>query len=316
MNILFITSNRVGDAVLTTGLLAWLEARYTDARFTIACGPVAKDLFRAVPRLDRVIVLKKKKWNGHWLELWRLCSGARWDLIVDMRNSVVSRLLRTKRRAYPPAHYTGRHKVIDNAAALGVDPPPPPFIWTDKRAEKEAERLVPEARMVLALGPSANWPAKQWPAEKYARLGRLLTSREGPMPATKILIVAAPHEREQIKAMFEGLPSSQIIDAIGHDLLTVAACLRRCRLFVGNDSGLMHIAAAMRVPTLGLFGPGYPAIYGPWGDHTAYVRTPEKAEELLARIDKTANNTPNLMQSLTLEAAYQAATGLLNTNEA
>ncbi len=310
MKILFITSNRVGDAVLTTGLLAWLEARYPAARFTIACGPVAQDLFRAVPRLERVIVLKKKRWNGHWLGLWRECAGKKWDLIVDLRNSIVSRLLRAKRRAYRPAHNTGKHKVIDNAAALGIDPPPPPFIWTDEKAYIESTRLVPEARKVLALGPSANWPAKQWPADRYARLARLLTAPEGPMPNAKVLIVAAPHEREQIKAVFEGLPSSQIIDAIAHDLLTVAACLRRCRLFVGNDSGLMHIAAAMRVPTLGLFGPGYPAIYGPWGDHTAYVSTPENAEELLGLI-QPGKPAPNLMESLAVDAVYAAATTLL-----
>jgi len=61
MKILFITANRVGDAVLTTGLLAWLVERYPDASFTIACGPYGADLFRATPRLERLIVMKKKK---------------------------------------------------------------------------------------------------------------------------------------------------------------------------------------------------------------------------------------------------------------
>lgn len=310
MRILFITSNRVGDAVLTTGLLAFLVERYRDARFTIVCGPVAADLFRAVPRLERVIVMRKKRWNGHWFDLWKECVPIQWDLIVDLRNSIVSRLLRADQRAYRPAHNSGKHKVIDNAAALGIDPPTSPYIWTDVPAERTALQLLPEAKNTLALGPAANWPAKQWPAEKFAQLALRLTAADGLLPFFRILIVAAPHEREQLQPLFDALPSSQIIDAIGHDLLAVAACLRRCRLFVGNDSGLMHIAAAMRVPTLGLFGPGYPAIYGPWGNHTAYVRTPESTEELLARVC-SCKPAPNLMASLSVDAVGEAAEGLL-----
>src|SRR5580658_768364 len=99
MKILFITANRVGDAVLSTGVLGWLVEHYPDAQFTIACGPYAAGLFRAVPRLERLIVLEKKSWNRHWLELWRLCSGTKWDLIVDLRDSLIAKLLPAKKRA-------------------------------------------------------------------------------------------------------------------------------------------------------------------------------------------------------------------------
>ena len=71
MKILFISANRVGDAVLTTGLLRHLVDTYPDAQFTIACGPYGADLFRAVPRLEKLIVMKKKPYNGHWLDLWK-----------------------------------------------------------------------------------------------------------------------------------------------------------------------------------------------------------------------------------------------------
>ena len=119
MKILFITSNRVGDAVLSTGVLAWLVEKYPGAQFTIACGPYAAGLFRAVPRLDRLIVLEKKTWNRHWLELWQACIGTHWDIVVDLRNSIVSRLLRTQQRAAASGS-TGKHKVIENAAVLSA----------------------------------------------------------------------------------------------------------------------------------------------------------------------------------------------------
>ena len=328
MKILFITSNRVGDAVLSTGLLAALVERYPDAQFTIACGPYAAGLFRAVPKLERLIVLDKKSWNRHWLDLWKECFGTRWDLIVDLRNSIVSRLLRTEQRT-GISRSTGKHKVIENAAvpaaitlsrtagegtrALGAagEDPPAPHIWLDAEAEKEAARLLPAAWPLLALGPAANWPCKQWPIERFAALAQKLTAEGGPLTGAPIVVIADKHEREQIALLLQSIPADKCVEIIGRDLLTVAACLKQCRLFVGNDSGLMHVAAAMGTPTLGLFGPGYEEIYGPWGDHCAFIRTPESREELLARLPSLAARGPNLMGGLSVEAVYEAVDKLL-----
>ncbi len=308
MRILFISSNRIGDAVLTTGLLAWLEAAHPKARFTIVCGPVAADLFRAVPRLDRLIVLKKKKYHGHWFNLWQQCIGTRWDLIVDLRNSLVSRLLMARRKVYKPAHPSGGHKVEDLASLFCLSPPPAPHLWLDETATRQADALIPSTiTPLLALAPAANWPPKQWPIESFIALAQSLTAEGEPLAGAKLLIVAAPHEREQIVPLLNAFPAGRIIDAVGLDLLTVAACLQKARLFIGNDSGLMHIAAAMGTPTLGLFGPGHEKIYGPWGTKTAIVRTPESASELFARLPYAGAFAPLLMGSLTVEAVYDAA---------
>jgi len=310
MKILFITSNRVGDAVLSTGLLAWLAGRYPEGAFTIACGPYAASLFRAVPRLERLIVLEKKSWNRHWLGLWKACFGARWDLIVDLRDSIVSRLLRADKRMFR-TRSRGQHKVIENAAVLGISPPPSPHIWLDAQAEKNAARLLPATRPLLALGPAANWPCKQWPVERFAALAQKLTEANGPLADAAVVVIADAGERAQVTPLLQAIPAERCVEIIGHDLLTVAACLKQCQLFVGNDSGLMHVAAAMGTPTLGLFGPGYEEIYGPWGPHCAVIRTPESREELLARLPNLKARAPNLMEGLSVEAVYQAAVKLL-----
>ena len=70
MQILFITSSRVGDAILTTGILKYLADRYQTAKFTIACGPVAKGLFDNVPGLEEVITMRKDSLLGHWRRLY------------------------------------------------------------------------------------------------------------------------------------------------------------------------------------------------------------------------------------------------------
>jgi len=310
MKILFITSNRVGDAVLSTGLLNWLVEHYPSAQFTIACGPYAVDLFRAVPRLERVIILRKQSWNRHWFGLWLQCIGTDWDMILDLRDSVVSRLLRAGKHNYRIRN-PEQHKVVENASALGLVPPPTPHLWLDATAEKETALLLPAARPILALGPAANWPVKQWPIERFTDLAQKLTSENGPLPNAPVLVIADERERGQIAHLLQSIPAERRIEITGRSLLTVAACLKQARLFIGNDSGLMHMAAAVGTPTLGLFGPGYEEIYGPWGAHCAFVRTDESREELLRRLPSPDARSPNLMEGLKVEKVVEAAKKLL-----
>ncbi|MDR3448698.1 MAG: glycosyltransferase family 9 protein [Alphaproteobacteria bacterium] len=311
MKILFITANRVGDAVLTTGLLAWMVEHYPGARFTIACGPYGKDLFVATPRLDKLIVMKKKKFNGHWLDLWKQCIGTEWDLIVDIRNSIVSRLLRAKKRAIHKGS-SGAHKVVDNGAVLGLNPPPDPHIWITPEATREASRLLPDdGTPILALGPAANWPPKQWPVGYFIEFVRMMTAEGAPLAHARVMILADAHERSQIEPLLQSIPEGRRIEIIGRDLQTAAACLKRARLYVGNDSGLMHMSAALGTPTLGLFGPGYPDVYGPWGKNCALARTPETRAQLIAKLAHPGAREPNLMDTLTVENAVAAAKALL-----
>lgn len=306
MKILFITANRIGDAVLSTGLLRHVVEHYPDARLTIACGPLTTDLFRAVPGLERIIPLRKQSLNRHWLGLWRACIGTQWDLIIDLRNSIVSRLLLAKARAYPLSRKTGLHKVAENASALKISPPPAPKIWLDAKAQ-EVTALLPD-QTLIAFGPTANWPPKQWPIENFIVLGQRLTAPDGLYPNAKILVTAAPHESEQLQPLLKAFPRGQIILVAMPDLLSVAAMLGKTQLFVGNDSGLMHLAAAMGIPTIGLFGPGYENIYGPYGPHGLALRTPETTAELLALLPHPGAHTPNLMGSLTVDQVVQAIT--------
>ena len=98
MRILFISSTRIGDAVLSTGLLAHLMARHPGARFTVACGPAAEGVFTRMPGLERLWVLRKRKYSAHWLGLWWFALRRRWDLVVDLRGSAMAYLVPTRAR--------------------------------------------------------------------------------------------------------------------------------------------------------------------------------------------------------------------------
>ncbi len=271
-SILFITATRLGDAVLTTGLLDHLRALHPDARFTIACGPVAAGLFDRLPGRERTLIVEKRRLDLHWAGLWRRCVGTRWDLAVDLRGSAVTWLLPARRRRVLRGGRRPGLRLGHVGSVLGLDPPPLPVVWTAPQDRALAASLLPDAAPLIGLGPTANWNGKVWPAARFAELFRRLA---GSLPGAVPVLFAGPGEAEHAMAapVLAALP--QAIDLRG--LLSVAeaaSCLARCALFVGNDSGLMHLAAAAGAPTLGLFGPSRADEYAPSGRCAAYVSAP------------------------------------------
>jgi ADP-heptose:LPS heptosyltransferase len=300
MRILFITATRIGDAVLSTGLLAHLIERYPDVRITVAAGRVAAPIFGAVPGLERLILMDKQRYGGHWLRLWRRTVLTRWDIVVDLRASAIAYTLLAKRRYVAQRRDDRLHRVEEQARLMGIDPPPAPKVWTLQPHQDLASSLIPDGGAVLAIGPAANWAGN-----------RRLTDKDGILPRGRIAVFAAKHERRQITPCLRALPKERTIDLVGRvELPVAAACLERCAFFVGNDSGLMHLAAAVGVPTLGLFGPSPERRYRPWGEKAAFVRTPESFEELISAPDYDHRTTGSLMGSLSVDAAEEGARGL------
>jgi len=295
MRILFVTSNRLGDAVLSTGLLDHLIRAHPDARITVACGPAAEGVFARMPNRERTIVLDKRPYSLHWLPLWASAATTLWDLVVDIRGSALAWLVPTRRHAV--MRRRSGHKTAQLAAVLGLHAPPLPVMWTAAEDRARAAALLPAGRPVIGLGPTANWPPKIWPAERFAALFCALQA--GPLPGVVPAVFAGPGAEEAATAapLLAALPDP--IDLVGKlSLPQAAACLARCALFVGNDSGLMHLAAAAGTPTLGLFGPTQAHEYAPSGPHAAAVLS---ASERMA--------------DLAVEAALTAATRLIGQVE-
>jgi heptosyltransferase-3 len=307
MRILFVTATRIGDAVLSTGLLAYLIERHPGARLTIAAGPVAAPLFAEVPGLDRLIVVEKRPLAAHWLRLYCGVAARRWDLVIDLRGSALPWLLRSGERRAMGKGDPAEHRVHQLARLFDLSPAPSPRLWLSSVHARSAEALVPPGGPVLAIGPAANWRGKQWRAERFAALAQRLTASDGPLPGARVAVLAAEHERAQAEPVLAAVPPARIIDLIGRtDLLTAAAVLRRSALFVGNDTGLMHIAAASGVPTIGLFGPSPVEQYAPWGRYTGVARTEDPPESMF-RDGFDHRTTDTLMDSLSVEAAEAAA---------
>jgi len=315
--ILFIGPSRIGDAVLASGLIKKLADEAPGARFTIAVGPAAAPLFAEVPGLDRLIILQKQKGSGHWLALWNQVRHIHWALVIDMRGSATSTFLRRDRRAvHRKATGEPLHKVIEAAALLTLqDDPPPPYLFTSAEIEARAVELLGEGGPILAMGPAANWLGKTWPIERFARVAIELLDEGGPMAGGRLLILGGPDDVRYVEPLARTIPRDRVIDLTGQlDLLTAYAVLKRARLFIGNDSGLMHLAAAAGAPTIGLFGPSDDRLYAPWGPDTRVVRGPRAFEQFKA-IDPGLNQTIGHMMDLPVDQVVETARELLDATK-
>jgi heptosyltransferase-3 len=318
MRILYVGPNRIGDAVLSSGLLNFLNRNYPDARFTVACGASAAPLFEALPGLERLIPMHKKPRAGHWRSLWRQVVGHRWSLVVDVRRSVIPWTVLTSRRAVAPSSsHQDEHAVVAFSRTLGLSENPPiPRLWTGEAHHATAMELMPTDVPVIAVAPTANWQGKTWPAERFVETLHRLTGIDGSsadavLPDASIAVLGAENERELAAPVLDAIPAERRIDLVGtQDLPTVSACLQRSALFVGNDSGLMHMAAAAGIPTLGLFGPSRPERYGPWGSRAAWVTTEKPFSELVGGKGYDHRTTETLMDSLSVDTVVRASASL------
>ncbi len=301
LRILFITATRIGDAVLSTGLLNHLLRAHPHAKVVVACGTAAEGVFARMPNRAWTIPLEKRPFRLHWLELWRRVAGSRWDLVVDLRASGLAWTVRAKKRVVMRGGRRPGHRLAQLGALLGLDPPPLPVAWFAPADARRAAALLPGDGPWLALGPTANWDRKVWPAERFVALAGALSAPDGPLAGARVAVLGGPGAAERaMAAPVLAALGDRAVDLVGTlSLPEAAAVLARCALFVGNDSGLMHLSAAAGAPTLGLFGPSPVEHYAPAGPRAAAAVAP---------------GSPGLdsMPNLTLDAALGAAERLLS----
>lgn len=263
--ILFISSGRIGDAIMATGLLGWLLDNRPSARFTIAAGPLSTPLFAAFPRLDRLITVTKRPYNRHWLTLWNDTRRTQWDMVVDLRGSLLGYLVPTRERRIFRHPDTALPKAEQLAALFGLNPAPPTRLWTNDAARAAAKALLPEGPVIL-LAPCTNSAAKDWPIERFAELANRLKTGD-----TMFAILGTERDKTYVRPLVEALPG-KVLNLCGKtDMLTAMAVMERAKLFIGNDSGLLHMAAAMGTKCVGIYGPSNDKTYAPRGKHVRIV---------------------------------------------
>lgn len=307
---LFITSSRIGDAVMTLSLLEGLRKKSPDMHYVVAADPLVASLFQDDPACDEIILFPKKKASLHWFHLWRRTFAQSWDWVADTRGSAIGHALRAKRRyIWCKTENDQRHKVEQVAAMAGLGPLCPRIIVSAERKARMGELLQNAPLFVVA--PVANWIGKQWPMEYFrATIARFCEVHTD----AHVLVIAAPSEDAQLESL-RNLPAERITFSTDlakqHtlSLIDMAALMSHGSVFLGNDSGLMHMSYALAVPVIGLFGPSREAIYGPYpangAGHTV-LRIPQSYDELANTPGFSHKNQVCYMDGLTTDMVWTA----------
>ena len=273
--ILLITLSNIGDAIMTTPVLEALHKTWPLATIDIVTDARANQLFAHCPYSGRVVLKDKRAgWRGT-VALVRQLRHTRYDLVVDLRTDGLTLLLRsghrlTRRGSRPLGHHAVERHFGVISRYIDTTNIPAAVIHIPEAAHNFArEQLsgLPGQRW-LALGPGARWQPKRWPALHFRALVNQVQEK-----FDAVILLGDTTEIAVCQDIGSQLPLPAINLAGKTDLLQAAAVLARAQLFVGNDSGLGHIAAATGTPTATVFGPGDPARYHPWHPQARWIQS-------------------------------------------
>jgi len=273
--ILFVSLSCVGDVVMTTPVLEALHAVYPDATLDVIADRRSCRLLTYCPYLGEILHKDKDKPLRGSLALLKTLWRRRYDLVVDLRTDGLAYLFRGRRHltkwgAVPYGHHAvevmmGVIREIHGEAAI-----PSARLWLGESERAFAEEVLaalPPGHW-LALGPACGgWePEKTWPAGNYVELANNMADR-----FAGVILVGGAADTDLTAAVASGL-DRPCVDLGGRtDLLQAAAVMERAALFLGSDSGLGHVAAAVGTPTLSFFSNDRPERCRPWGPRSEWL---------------------------------------------
>lgn len=329
-SVLVIKLRAVGDVLLSTIVLRSLRAAFPSARIDFMTEPPAKDLLTGNPDISRVIVYDRKEKGAlrYLLDVRR----ARYDLVIDLfgnpRTALLARAsaapyrigfdFRGRRYAYThriPSRGDRVHNTQFNLDALEAVGIPIvdrtiPFRFSPEDAHTVDNFLrvfSPDEKPLIAINAGGGWYTKRWALDRFASLADRLVERFD----VGIVLPWGPGQRAGAEELSRMMARPPLIPP-PTTLPQLGALFRRCAFVVSNDSGPMHIAAAVGTPVLGIYGPTNPALQGPYGKNHVVVRR-EGLECLGCNLTKCPIGHP-CMKELSVDAVWRAVEELLDRN--
>jgi ADP-heptose:LPS heptosyltransferase len=283
--ILCIHQGALGDFILAVPAIralrehlqpTWLEIMGHPWILPLVSGPPYADAVTDINRAQMALLFQK---GAAFPEALQAYLGAFDAAFYFGRSASFARNLRyggiRKTFILPPFPARQQHLIdhhLCSLAKLGISAPSStPELFLQDEAREEAEEFLRargrESDEIIALHPGAGGRTKVWPPQRFAALGRVL-ARE----SKRLLIIQGPADEEVVQEVVTGLKGTPYLVVHDVPITHVAALLSHVSLFVGNDSGCSHLAAALGVVTLALFGPTDPAVWAPRGNRAFYLK--------------------------------------------
>ncbi len=327
--ILCIHQGALGDLILALPAIKTLRAALHPAWLEIMGHPWTLPLVKGLPYADAItdvnraemaLLFQKGADCPSALQAYlrefdaAFCFGKSEILACNLRLAGIRKTF-----LLPPFPSGGQH-VIDHhlrsLTALGIDAPySPPRIFTREEEREEAERFLCERGWkldeIIALHPGAGSRKKAWPPARFAALGRELARL-----SKRLLLIQGPADGECVKEVLMGLDGVAHLVARDLPMRKLSALLSCAPLFIGNDSGISHLAAALGVRTVALFGPTDPHVWAPRGEKAFWIQGDcacAPCEETTQRICEQQR----CLDAITVEAVLTCiATGIKMLHEA
>ena len=307
MKILFIGNSRLGDAILSTGLLNKFNKPCNN--ITLVSSSLSMEIYESFPCVKKTIIIKKKKYSSHWIDVYKKLDSITWDIVIDLRNSIVTRIIKKKKIYRFFKDSSEKHKLEVLSNLIRSKKILSPKIYTKKEHKDEArfflKNIKPKAK-ILAIAPVTNWQRKNWPIKNFSLLINKIIENKHTFKISDVIIFGSSSEKKMCENLKKEITSKNVYNFSGNKkILTIFEIMKSCEVFIGNDSGLSHLAAVSKIKTLALFGPSKENKYRPWGANSHFIRTNESFEELINQPNYSRFDKSSLMKSLSMDKVYE-----------
>jgi len=278
--ILIMRTDRIGDVLLSTPVIKALREAYPYSYLAMMVSPYAREIVEGNPYLDEVILYDKDSQHKSWISSFKLArqlASKRFDLAIILHPTnrvhllaylcgipmrigydrkfgflLTNRLKHLKQRGE-------KHELdynLDMVEYLGIEPKSKQLFMPIKEDSEQWVKVLLEKSGIsfkdklLGLHPGASCPSKVWPLERFAEVADRLADKYG----FKVIIVSGKNDSAKAKVVAQAM-KSPAVNLAGETSLSQLACLlKRCALFISNDSGPVHLAVAVGVPVISIFG--------------------------------------------------------------
>lgn len=342
---LCVRLSAIGDVIHALPIASALRQAYPQAEISWMVQEKAYDLVEDNPNLDHVILVPKEKWRADFKEAkWQTLGQAKqffaeiraeydFDTALDVhglfKSSLATYLSGAPRRIGPADGREGStlfynqqltvpnkelHQIDRNlhlAAALGVDKEKVEFdVTVPEPVQKEvsqllAKRGLQEEEQLIAINPFTTWESKDWLPERYAALAdKLIVSLN-----CEVLFTGGPSDRTGVAEILEMMEESAYNLAAQTNLKQLAELYTRVNMFIGGDTGPMHLAVAQGTLSVVLMGPTNPKTHGPYGEQHKVIQPDIECKNCWNRVCPRDNHL--CMERITVNQVYRAVNGEL-----
>ncbi len=271
--VLFITLSNIGDAIMTTPVLEYIHMKYPKAKVDIVCDKKSQEIFMYCPYVNKIYLKNKKSGIFGIIKLIFELRKNNYIFAVDLRTDFLLLLLRSKEKKYKiknnMIHSVEKHFLAVNNELNKI---PNLKLWIPKKITTNIKNIIKKnGKKILTIGLGANSLHKIWPLKNYILLAEKLVS------CFDQIILIGDKQDKYISDEFIKKSKIKATNYCGFfSLMETASIIKLSDFFVGNDSGLGHIASALNVPNYIIFGKENVNRYHPWGKTSNWFQDPEK----------------------------------------